>query len=61
MLELGKALPWNEALEVLTRSNKLSSKPLIEYFKPFEDWLDKHRSDNGYTLGWDEVEVEDVL
>ena len=53
MLELGKELPWYEALEVLTGSNKLSSKPLIEYFKPFEDWLDTHRNKRGYTLGWD--------
>ena len=54
MLELGKSVPWKEALEVLTGSPKLSSKPLLDYFKPLGEWLDKHRESNGYSLGWDE-------
>lgn len=56
MLELGKELSWKDALEVLTGSNKLSSKPLLDYFKPFENWLDEHRKSNNYELGWNEEE-----
>lgn len=59
MLELGKELPWKDALEVLTGSNKLSSKPLTDYFKPFEDWLDEHRKKNGYEMGWDEADEQE--
>jgi len=54
MLELGKSVPWKEALEELTGSPKLSAKPILDYFKPLADYLDKHRDKNGYSLGWDD-------
>lgn len=54
MLELGKSVPWKEALEKLTGSPKLSSKPLLDYFKPLEDWLDEHRKQNDYKVDWEE-------
>lgn len=52
MLSLGKELPWPEALAVLANTRTLSSKPIIAYFKPLEEWLDEHRKANGYELGW---------
>ncbi|XP_066918700.1 angiotensin-converting enzyme-like [Clytia hemisphaerica] len=52
MLSLGKSLPWPDVLKVLTGSKTLSSKPIIAYFKPLEDWLDEHRRLNRYELGW---------
>jgi len=52
MLALGKERPWPEALAVLTGSKSLSSKPILDYFKPLENWLDRHRLENGYKLGW---------
>ena len=61
MLELGKEKTWMEALKTLTGSTKLSSKPIIDYFKPFEDWLDEHREKNGYKLGWEDEDAADVL
>lgn len=54
MLELGKSVPWKDALEKLTGSPKLSSKPLLDYFKPLEDWLDEHRKQNGYKVDWED-------
>ena len=53
MLELGKELPWPDALATLTGSTKLSSKAILDYFKPLEVWLDAHRDGNNYKLGWD--------
>lgn len=52
MLSLGKEKSWPEALKVIAGTKKLSSKPIIAYFKPLETWLDKHRVANGYELGW---------
>jgi len=52
MLSLGKEKPWPEALNVIAGTKKLSSEPIIAYFKPLEAWLDKHREANGYELGW---------
>ena len=54
MLELGKSVPWKDALEVLTGSPKLSAKPILDYFQPLADYLDRHRDNNGYSLGWEE-------
>lgn len=54
MLELGKSVPWKEALEVMTGSPKLSAKPILDYFQPLADYLDRHRENNGYSLGWEE-------
>ncbi|XP_057290559.1 angiotensin-converting enzyme-like [Hydractinia symbiolongicarpus] len=54
MLELGKELPWPDALDVLAGTKKMSSKPILDYFKPLENWLDKHREENNYPIGWDE-------
>ena len=46
-------MPWPDALEKLTGTKELSSKSILDYFKPLENWLDEHRSENGYKLGWD--------
>lgn len=53
MLSLGKSLPWPNVLSVIAGTKKLSSAPIIAYFKPLEDWLDAHRQANGYKLGWE--------
>ncbi|XP_012555870.1 angiotensin-converting enzyme [Hydra vulgaris] len=58
MLELGKEKPWPEALEVLAGTRHLSSKAILDYFKPLENWLDQHREANGYDLGWDDSDID---
>ena len=52
MLSLGKSVPWPDVLKVLAGTKTLSSKPIIAYFKPLEDWLDAHRKLNKYEIGW---------
>ena len=58
MLELGKEKPWPEALEVLAGTRHLSSKAMLDYFRPLENWLDQHREANGYDLGWDDSDIK---
>ena len=50
---LGKEKPWRDALQVMCNTPNLSSKPILEYFKPLEVWLDAHRNANNYTIGWE--------
>ncbi|XP_014771274.1 angiotensin-converting enzyme isoform X1 [Octopus bimaculoides] len=39
MLKLGSSLPWPEALHQVTGSSKIDATPMLNYFKPLEDWL----------------------
>ena len=41
MLKLGSSVPWPEAMEKLTGRRKMDAGPLLEYFKPLLDWLEK--------------------
>ncbi|XP_033759589.1 uncharacterized protein LOC117341835 [Pecten maximus] len=41
MLKLGSSVPWPEALKVLTGQNNMDVGPLLEYFEPLIDWLQK--------------------
>ncbi|KAG8191004.1 hypothetical protein JTE90_010862 [Oedothorax gibbosus] len=52
MLSLGASVSWQKALWVLTRERRLSSKPLLKYYKPLHDWLIQHNSANNITPSW---------
>ena len=51
MLRLGKRKPWPESLNLLTGSEKLSTPPIKEYFKPLMTWLQKERKEKNYSVG----------
>jgi len=52
MLSLGKSKRWDEALEIMTGSKKMSAQPIKEYFEPLLKWLAKERKLKGYKKGW---------
>lgn len=53
MLQLGSSKPWPDALEIMTGQRKLDISPMLEFFKPLEDWLIKENKQNEVTIGWE--------
>lgn len=53
MLKLGSSKPWPDALEAIVGSRDMSAEPLINYFKPLIEWLDRENKANGDILGWE--------
>ncbi|KAL3837175.1 hypothetical protein ACJMK2_022550 [Sinanodonta woodiana] len=55
MLKMGASRPWGEAMSKITNGtdDKLSALPLLEYFKPLVDWLEKNNKQYNETVGWD--------
>ena len=53
MLKLGSSKPWPDALQKLTGSIRdMSVKPILKFFAPLNDWLQKTNKDNGDQPGW---------
>ncbi|ESO94196.1 hypothetical protein LOTGIDRAFT_215685 [Lottia gigantea] len=50
MLSLGTSKPWPEAMEAITGQRKMDVRPLVEFFTPLLDWLEKQNS--GKKFGW---------
>jgi len=50
MLELGRSVPWQEALFKCTQQSELNAQPIMEYFEPLMDWL-KQQNQNK-QCGW---------
>jgi hypothetical protein len=40
-LQAGSSKPWPDTLEEMTGSRKIDAGPMLEYFKPLNDWLDQ--------------------
>ena len=53
MLKLGSSKPWPDALQKLTGNIRdMSVKPILKFFEPLNDWLQKTNKDNGDEPGW---------
>lgn len=52
VMKLGFSKPWPEAMALITGQPAMSVQPLIEYFKPLIDWLEKENKKNNEVLGW---------
>ena len=52
MMQMGSSRPWPDALEVLTGYREMSTKPLLNYFRPLQEWLEKENKRNGDIIGW---------
>ncbi|MBS2022019.1 MAG: M2 family metallopeptidase, partial [Deltaproteobacteria bacterium] len=50
MLALGASKPWQEAMFAMTGSREIDAGPMLEYFKPLQDWLKEQNK--GQTCGW---------
>ncbi|CAG2104542.1 unnamed protein product, partial [Medioppia subpectinata] len=51
VLLLGSSERWTKQLERLTGSQEMDVKPLLDYFKPLQDFLDQQLV--GEEIGWD--------
>ena len=52
MLRMGSSKPWPDALEALTRQREMSALPLLKYFRPLQEWLEKENARNGEFIEW---------
>jgi peptidyl-dipeptidase A len=52
MLEMGASKPWPEALNVVTGSDKMDAKAVLDYFAPLQVWLDKQNTQENRQCGW---------
>jgi peptidyl-dipeptidase A len=50
LLAAGASVPWPDALEKLTGSRRMDAAPLIEYFRPLQQWLAEQN--RGQRCGW---------
>lgn len=53
MMALGSSHPWEDALEMLTGTRQLSPEPLLEYYKPLYEWLQKQVQEHNIPVGWE--------
>uniref|UniRef100_I3KVB9 Angiotensin-converting enzyme n=1 Tax=Oreochromis niloticus TaxID=8128 RepID=I3KVB9_ORENI len=52
VMKLGFSKPWPEAMAMITGESKMSAQPLMEYFQPLIEWLEKENSKNNDVRGW---------
>ena len=56
MLKLGSSEQWEDALEKITGTRKMSSASLVRYFKPLLDYLEEENRKNDEVIGWPDTE-----
>ena len=49
---MGSSRPWPDAMETLTGQREMSAQPLLNYFRPLQEWLEKENARNGEMIGW---------
>ena len=52
LLKAGSSRPWPNILEEMTGSRKMDAQPLLDYFKPLENWLDSEIDEKNIPVGW---------
>uniref|UniRef100_A0A0N5AUH0 EB domain-containing protein n=1 Tax=Syphacia muris TaxID=451379 RepID=A0A0N5AUH0_9BILA len=57
VMSLGSSITWMEALEMITGSDKLDAKPLLEYYKLLITWLENTNEIDQTITGWDGSET----
>ena len=61
MLKLGASMPWQDAMEALTGQRNILAEPLLNYFKPLQDWLEETNRKEGNYVGWIPKSAEDTI
>lgn len=51
-MKLGASTHWTEALQILTGSKTISVQPLLEYYRPLYDFLEKLVIEYEIPVGW---------
>ena len=52
MMSLGQSRPWQRALEEVSREGDISARPLLDYYKPLIQWLERQVRLDGIPIGW---------
>jgi len=52
MLAMGSKKPWPVALKKLTGTEKMSTRPILQFFEPLHAWLKEENKKNGDKPGW---------
>lgn len=60
VMKLGFSKPWPEALTMITGQPKMSAQPLMEYFQPLIEWLEKENNKNQEVRGWPDYDWKPV-
>ncbi|KAI1294749.1 Angiotensin-converting enzyme [Halotydeus destructor] len=63
VLSQGRSVPWHEQLQQFTGNANMSAQPLLRYFKPLSDFLDKELEEEiaSGKLGWDSAKVDNYF
>lgn len=51
-MQLGKTRSWTEIFYILTQQYNLDTSPLLEYFQPLNEFLERENRRNGDSTGW---------
>jgi hypothetical protein len=54
LLQAGYSEPWEDTLEDMTGVDGIDVRPLLEYFKPLQDYLMEQNKKSGEFVGWDD-------
>uniref|UniRef100_A0A8C3AXV9 Angiotensin-converting enzyme n=1 Tax=Cyclopterus lumpus TaxID=8103 RepID=A0A8C3AXV9_CYCLU len=52
VMKLGFSKPWPEAMTMITGQPKMKAQPLMDYFQPLIQWLEKENNKNNDVRGW---------
>uniref|UniRef100_F1KUV8 Angiotensin-converting enzyme n=1 Tax=Ascaris suum TaxID=6253 RepID=F1KUV8_ASCSU len=53
VMMLGSSINWMEAMKMLTGSDQLDAKPLLEYYEPLISWLGNANEHDQVVVGWE--------
>ena len=53
-LAIGRTKYWPEVLKEFTGYDKMTAKPMLEYFKNVYDWVVKDNEKHGEFIGWED-------
>ncbi|XP_051171551.1 angiotensin-converting enzyme-like [Leptopilina boulardi] len=51
-MSMGSSISWQRIMQMATDENKLSAKPLLEFFQPLMDYLQNENRKNKQYIGW---------
>ncbi|GAU88092.1 hypothetical protein RvY_00850-3 [Ramazzottius varieornatus] len=56
-LKMGSSQPWQNAIETITKgkTRKMDAGPLLEFFKPMQEWLTKKNQELKLIPGWHKI------
>lgn len=53
MMKLGSSADWRHALRVITGYSEYRVEPLLAYYEPVREWLQREVERHRIPVGWD--------